>query len=77
MGFKELFSPLFRRALFVGAVLKLVQIFSGYSAVTLYSTSIFSDPDDERASLRATVYIGIANTSAVVIFSFIVDSKVF
>ncbi len=51
-----------------------MQVLSGYSAVTLYSTSIFADKHDEMASMRATVYIGIANTSAVIIFSFIVDS---
>lgn len=71
--FRELFSPAFRRALLVGAVLKLVQVLSGYSAVMLYSTSIFQDPNDENASLRATVFVGIANTSAVVIFSLIAD----
>ena len=74
MTFRELFSPLFRRALLVGSVLKVVQIFSGYTAVILYSSSIFKDPHDESAALHATVYIGIANTSAVVIFSLIVDS---
>jgi hypothetical protein len=64
---------MFRRALIVGSTLKLMQVISGYSAVTLYSTSIFNDEDDESASLKATVYIGAANTFAVMIFSFIVD----
>lgn len=77
MTYGELFSPLFRRALLVGSVLKLAQVISGYSAVTLYSTSIFHDEHDESASLKATVFIGLANSTAVLIFSFIVDRKDF
>lgn len=50
-----------------------MQVISGYSAVTLYSTSIFHDKNDESASLKATVYIGAANTLAVMIFTLIVD----
>ena len=64
---------MFRRALIVGSVIKLMQVLSGYSAVTLFSTSIFNDKDDESASLKATVYIGATNAFAVLVFSFIVD----
>jgi len=65
---------MFRQALLVGGVLKIMQVFSGYSATMLFSTSIFADKNDEMASARATVYIGAANAFAVVIFSLIVDS---
>ena len=65
---------MFRRGLILGSFLKLAQVISGYCAVTTYSTSIFADKNDESASLKATVYIGIANLSAVAIFTFIVDS---
>jgi len=73
VSFAELFGQNFRWALFIGVAVKTCQNFSGYPAVILYSSSIFSDPNDEMASVRATLYIGITNVSSVLFYSFLID----
>ena len=54
-------------------VLKMMQPLSGYTAVVLYSTSIFDDKSNPNSVLYATVMVGVANTTAVIFFSFLVD----
>ena len=56
-------------------VLKVMQPFSGYTAVVLYSTSIFDDPTNPSSVLYATLMVGVANVTAVAIFSVLVDRK--
>lgn len=51
----------------------MMQVFSGYLAVILYSTSVFSDPKNPNTARYATVFIGLGNAIAIAIFSFLVD----
>ncbi len=78
----ELVSPYYRKAVLVAAgsrmswlvVLKLMQVFSGYSAVILFSTSVFEDPLKPGSGRHATILLGGGNILAIILFAFLVDS---
>ena len=68
-----MFGPVYFKAVLVASVIKIMQIFSGASAINLYSTSIFTVEDDELSPIRGTLYVGLANLLAVFIFTAIID----
>jgi hypothetical protein len=75
VSYGDLFGIYFRRQLLVGCVLKAAQVLSGYSALMIYSTSIFEDKDSPNSAKYATVLIGAANLISVSVTSFFIDSK--
>lgn len=67
-SFKEIFSPLIRPVLFLGAMLGLIQQVTGINTIIYYAPSIFqlAGFQDTSTSILATVGIGIVNVLATI-----------